>query len=371
SDARETCEKLADEGNKELEKGKAVRKAKATLKLSGYFLKQLDKIVFPDGSSYAELDDLHKDLEKMFSGISRERNAWFPRISPLFIIARKRADFAFSRMAGSISELRNFLSDSYAKVKVVEALFVQSEEMSRLLEGLSEYEDRKARIEARMQSFQKELEKSKQNIESTKGSTELDDLAKTSESIQQLRKQVHHDLRMLRKPLLKFANLTRGPKYALTSEEVEKLAQYLEDPFIALATEKPDYPLLKSILRKIKRAMDEGNLKLKSSRLRKGRDQIDLILNENSLNSLYLRCKQTFSSSQQMISSEETQAAQRKLKQLQTKAKELQRRRGATTTRLNALEKKHEQLLERVRAQKKQIEEMTYELLNQHIQLKF
>jgi hypothetical protein len=110
SDIRESWEKLAEEGNRELERGRAVRKAKATEKLTKFFLKQIDKIVFPDELTYVSLDKLSKDLEKMSSSVLKERNAWFPRISPLFIIARTRADFVFSRLAGSISDLNGFLS---------------------------------------------------------------------------------------------------------------------------------------------------------------------------------------------------------------------------------------------------------------------
>ena len=280
-DVRETCVKLADEGNKEIERGKAVRKAKVTQKLSRYFLKKIDKVVFPEQMSFSELDKLHKDLEKTFSSIARERNAWFPRISPLFIIARKKVDFAFSRLAGSISELGTFLSYDYSKARVVEELFLETEEMARLLNELSKNEGRKTAIQEEKQRLQKEIEEGEQNIETTKSSAELDDLAETNQRIQQLKKQVRHNLRHLQKPLLKFANLARGPKHALTAEEAEKLDNYLKDPFIALATEKTGYQTLKSILKKVKRAMDDGELKLKSSRLRKGREEINAISNKN------------------------------------------------------------------------------------------
>ncbi|MDH5447593.1 MAG: hypothetical protein OEX01_01120 [Candidatus Bathyarchaeota archaeon] len=370
-DAREICEKLAEEGKKGIESGKAVRKAKVTEKLSKYFLKQIDKIVFPEEMSFNKLDKLHKDLEKMFSSIARERNAWFPRISPLFIIARKRVDFAFSRLAGSISELSVFLSGDYSKARVVEELFLETDETMRLLNELSKVEGRKAGIKEKMQSFQKKIEENEQTIESIKDSVELGDLAEMNRRVQQLRKQVNYDFRHFRKPFLKFANLTRGPGYTLKSEEAEKLSQYLDDPFIAFATEEPGYPTLKSILKKIKRAMDEGKLKLKSSRLRKGREEINAILNENTLDDLHQNCAHAFSLNQQLLSSEETQVAQRKIKQLRERLKELRKRKKTATVKLDASKKEHDQLLEKAKKQKKMLERSIYNILERNVNISF
>jgi len=371
NNAREACEKLAEEGTRELERGKAKRKAKVTEKLSRYFQKQINKIDFPDKMSFAELDRVHKDLEKMFSSIARERNAWFPRISPLFIITRKRVDFAFTRLAGSMSELGNFLSTEYSKVETIEKLFLNTNEMMRLLDELSKYEGSKATIEEKIQILQQKMEESEKSIVSIRNSAELGDLAEMNKRIQQLRKQVKYDLRRLQKPFVKFANLTRDPGYTLSAEEVEKLSQYLREPFIAFASEKPGYSTLKSILAKIERAMDGGKLKLKSSRLRKCREEIKAILNKNKLDNLHQNCTHAFSLNQELTSSKEIQNAQRKAKQLQGRLEELRRRKDAAEARLDTLEKGHKQLLKKVNEQKKLLEKLVYDILEKHVNIKF
>ncbi len=364
------CEKLEEEGKKEIEKGKAVRKAKATEKLSRHFLRQIDKIAFPNEMSYSELKELHKSLQNMLSSVGMERSLWFPRISPLFIIARKRVDFAFSRLAGSISEFGDFLSDDYSKARDVEELFSETDEMKRLLDNLSKYEKRRNNIKRRRQSLQTKIERSKKNIESIRSNTKLSDVKETKRTIQQLRKQVKHEFRHLRKPFLKFANLTRGPQYSLSSEEAEKLSQYMKDPFTGFASERPSYPTLKSILRKMEYAMEEKKLKLKSSRLRKGRKKIDAILNKNQLDNLYQDCAKIYSQRRQLISSEETQAAQRKSKQLKRRIMDLQKRKKAVDARLETLEKKHNQLLEEANTQKAMLEKSTHKILKEPINIK-
>ena len=114
-DFRASCGKLVEEAEKGIEKGKAVRKGKVTLKLSRYFLKQVDKTILPSQMSFTELNGFHTALEKMLSVVSRERNAWFHRISPSFILARRRVDLSLSRLSGPITELGEFLSSDYSK----------------------------------------------------------------------------------------------------------------------------------------------------------------------------------------------------------------------------------------------------------------
>lgn len=368
--AREACEKLREEGTKEIEKGKAIRKAKATEKLSRHFLRQINKIAFPDKMSYSELKELHKNLKNTLSSIGMERSLWFPRISPLFIIARKRVDFAFSRLAGSISDFGAFLSDDYSKAKVVEELFLETEEMKRLLDNLSKHERRRDNIKRKMQSVQTKIEKSEKNIKSIRNSTKLSDITEIRKATQKLKKQVKHEFRHLRKPFMKFANLTRGPQYSLSSEEAKKLSQYLKDPFTGFASEKPGYPTLKSILRKMERLMEEGKLKLKSSRLRKGREKIDAILKENQLDNLYQSCASVYSQRRQLTSSKETQAAQRKFKHLKRRLQELQKRGKAVKVRLGKLEEKQNQLVEKVNKQKRTLEKLVYRILKSHVELK-
>jgi len=368
-DAREPCRKLEEEADREIQKGHAVRKAKLTQRLSRYFLKEIDGIVFPDGTSYRELDKLHSDLQEMISSILRERDTWFSRISPMFIITRKRVDFALGRLTGSISDLRDFISSDYSVGKIIGDLYVENEETISLLGELRKLEKEKRLGEEKVESFQKKMVEIEQRTSSIKQNRDLADLSTTRLKVNQLRKAVKHDLRHLAKPLKKFANLTRGPTYALSSDETMKLSQYLNDPFFALATEKPSYPILKSILRKVEHALGDGKLRLKSSRLRKFEDSIEVILNKNKLDSLHQSCLQAFSLNQQLTSSEETKLVQKQLKQIQTKLTELKRKKEAADTKLTRTQREYKNTLENVEKKKDYIERSASDLLDRDINL--
>ena len=369
-DVRTICEKLEKEGVKQEEKGKAVRKAKLTQKLSRHFLKQTNNILFPSQISFSELKDLHQSLEKKILSIMRERSVWFPRISPLFIIARKKVDFALSRLAGSVSELDTFLSTDYSKARAVEELLSGIDALLIIAEGLHELEKRKSKTQKELELCQRKLGEIKQDLETVKGRSELSNLAETNLRIQLLRAQAKHALRHLQKPFAKFANMIRGPGYSLSSEESERLDLYLEDPLRALALEKPGLLTLKSILTKVDRAMREGMLKLKGSRMKKGREKIDGILSGNALDELYRDCVRTLYLSKRLISSKETQMAQRESEQLQGKASKLGRQMETLELGLKTIERRCEELLTKVRQEKTELEKSTSNVLGKTVKIK-
>lgn len=369
ADAREPCRKLDEEAEREIHKGHAVRKAKLTQRLSRYFLKEIDGIVFPDGMSYIELDKLNGNLQKMISSILRERDNWFGRISPMFIITRKRVDFALGRLTGTISDLNDFISSDYSIGKIIDDLHVENEETIRLLGELRKLEEEKKLGEEKIENLQQKMVEIEHKTASLKQNTDLADLSSTRLKVKQLRKAVKHNLRHLTKPLKKFANLKRGSQYALSSDETTKLEEYLTDPFLALATEKSSYPLLKSVLRKVEQALCDGKLRLKSSRLRKFEDAKEGILNKNKLDSLHQNCLHAFSLNQQLTTSEETKLVQKQLKQLQTKLMELKRKREAADTKLTRIKSKYNNTQETVKKKRKNIEKSASNLLDRDINL--
>ena len=370
NEAHAACEKLADEARREMERGKAVRKAKLTEKLARHFLRQLDSVVLPKGMSFSELDQFRRDLEKAFSSIARERSIWFPRISPLFILARRRIDLEFTRVAGASTELRGFLSEDYSRAEVVEELAAKADDLIRSLDEVSVYQRRRKDVEEKARLLQEQVDIGTTELESLKKGAELGDLAETAQRIQQLRKQVEHELRHLQKPFVKFMNLTQETGVALPADELQKFFQYLEDPLAAFATEEPGYPRLKGILTRVERMMNEGKLKLKSSRIRRGQREIEEIVNKNRLGSLQQTCSREFSRYQQSRSSEETEAAQSRYVQLQRKREELVKQREAADARLGRLQDEEKQLLERVDGQRRELEQLVSEHLERRITLK-
>jgi chromosome segregation ATPase len=168
---------------------------------------------------------------------------------------------------------------------------------------------------------------------------------------------------------LKFQTLVNNPGYNLVPEANIKLEEYMNVPFEALATEKEGYPLLVSILLKIDSALDNKKMKLKSSRLRKAKDQINRIVNKSALVSLHKDCAETFAKKADLAKSGVISESKDERAMLKERLKDLQRRMSIIEARDERLTKQHEQLRKRVDDQKKSLEKIASELSNKTVTL--
>jgi predicted nucleic acid-binding Zn-ribbon protein len=368
-DFRDVCEKLVQEAEREEKRGRAVRKARVTGKLARFFLKQVDKVAFPDEMSTKNLNRFHDDLEKALRSTEREKNVWFPRISPLFIITRKRIDFAYARLTAAVSEMKPFLSESYLKAEKIEETFLGSDRITELLAELSRNIQSVEVAETKLQSIQKKMSAGERELNAIENSAELGDLVEVNQNIQRLRKQAKHELRHLRKPFKKLLNLVRGSSLSLSSEETEKLGQLVENPYVALATEKQGQPTIRSLLTKMERAIEKGVLELKTSRLRKAQEDISAVLNGQALDSLQSSCAHAFLRSRNLSSSEKTKAAERRTRMLKIKLGQLKMQNESSTSRLRRLKAEQKLLQKKIVEQKETLEETISSILQRDIKI--
>jgi len=106
-DLEENCEKLFDDSENEMLKSnpKTYRRAREAYRLARNILDIIDKITIPDEVSQQNLQTLSEDFKKMLSSIGLERAKRYPRISPYFIIDRRRLDSALEK---PVSHLKNY-----------------------------------------------------------------------------------------------------------------------------------------------------------------------------------------------------------------------------------------------------------------------
>ena len=370
-DVQEACDKLLEDAEREMTKGvrKTYRRARVLSKLAKNFSEMIDKVTIPDQISHENLHMMCEDLERMLATMVRERGKWFPVISPYFIIDRRRFDIALKRAADSIKELRDFSLGEYAKAETVEKAFFMIEKLRQSSIELDEAKKRMKKMKSRMGALEKKIAENQQKIVSIKSKSEVADLVRINEEIKELEKKVKHNLRYLQKPFLKFQTLARGPGYPLPPDELKKLGEYLSNSFEAFATEPEGYPTLKSILQKIEDAIAKGKLKLKSSRLRKAKDQINSVLNEDSLALLHQNCREILSQKQQLSTSSIIAKSRSEVTQLQKDLKDLLNRKKLVDSRGAVLENEVRKTLEKIEEQKKELEKTILELTGKNVQI--
>ncbi len=370
-DIRESCDKLFEDSEKEMLKSnpKTYRRAREAYRLARSILDLIDEISIPEEISQENLQTSCENLRKMFSAIGRERVKRFPRISPYFIIDRRRLDVALKKGADSFEELRSFSSDRYLEAKAVEDSFLMIDRLRQFLDELKPAENRVEKMELRIKALEKKIVENQQKTTLIRSKDEIDELEQVNSKIKELEKEVKHNLRHLQKPFLKFESLVRGSSYSLFLDETKKLHEYLSNPFMALATEDEGYPLLKGILRKMKDAIIDGKMKLKSSRLRKAQQKISEILQKGTLTSLHENCKETFSKKQQLLTSEVMTTFQHKLTQFQRDLKELEKRKKLMDSRKAVLESECQKIMDKIETQKRELQKTIRELTDKNVRV--
>ena len=155
----------------------------------------------------------------------------------------------------------------------------------------------------------------------------------------------------------------------MTPDERGKLDQYLEKPFNALATEDVGYPLLKQILQKLARLMDEDKLKLKSDKKQKAELAINAILKRDSLANINTRCAEVAAREKQILNSAKMEEIKRSLSVLHEQTKQLKARKTSVEAHEAVKEHAINEILDKIRGHKKAIEKNVYSSLGKKVQI--
>jgi hypothetical protein len=371
ADLSESTEKLSDDAEKELAKGsrKTYRRAKLLQKITGSFADLIDDLTIPEEIFGETLNQFSEKLEKTVETITQERMKYFRAISPYFILSRRRFDVSLKRAGDAFRNFQTFLSDEYVKAESAEGVASQIEELNQSLTQLKEFEKTRKTRKKRQELLNTKITENQQKMKAIQSTDEVVELAQIKARIKDLEDNVKHDLRHIQKPLLKFQTLASSPGYNLSSDATNKLTEYLDDSFRAFATENEGYPLLRDILQKIDDAMQKGKLKLKPSRMRKAKEQIDDILNKTALLTLHQNCREAFNKKSQLATSGAISETRDKRNSLKENLTDLQRKKGILERRDAAQEKESQRLRARVDEQKKELQKVVVDLVNKDVQI--
>lgn len=366
---QEACKSLIKECEREIEKGKAYHRARVAKKLAQFFMDTLAKINFPEQVSFKTTEVLVKDFKKAFSMIERERNMWFPRISPLFIMSRRRIDVVLSKLFESTEKLDSFASEKYARAKTVTDCFIIADNVTELKNELEKIEREKNDTESAISTVHMEIERTKQKILSIQHKDEMKRLMDIYHQAKELDRKVKQELRYLQKPFIKLQNLYHSGDVSVPTEEIEKLNKYLTHPFLTLAKEEQGYPVLKKILHKLNEAIEQDKLKIKSSRQKKAQDQINAILKDDTLASLQQQCKQLYERRKQLLATSNIATDKDEITKLKIGLKELQRQREHLNSKLTSLQNHHKEKKDRLELRRKELEKTVFDVTGKSIRL--
>jgi hypothetical protein len=363
---------LLENSTREIEKRnkRVYNRARAMNKLARLFTERIKKVTVPEQVSYDSLNKFAQETQKVFMVTDIDIKNWFPRISPFFIMDRRKFLTVHEKAKASLEALNDFLTKEYVKTKTLEETFQLINELQDLERRLSDVEEEKATIKNERLPIEEELAELEQKTVKLKGEGPVDQLFVVETEIEKINKELKHALRHLQKPFKKMQALAlyRGGA-GLSPDERNKLEQYLQKPFKALSTEQAGYPLLKQILQKMLRLLDEGKLKLKSDKKRKAEEDINSILERDSLEKLYRRCAEVALRERQILNSEKMEETKHSLSAFQEQTQHLKAKLARVEAHEAVKERAYDEVVSRISSHKKTIEKNVYSSLDQKVQI--
>jgi hypothetical protein len=283
---------------------KLYNRARALNKLSRLFLDRLKKLTAPEQVSYDSVSRYLQETQKVLLVTDIDIKNWFPRISPFFIMDRRKFLAMYERARQAYNALNDYVTKEYVKTKTLEEALQQLNELQSLEKQLVALGEERDCITNERLPLEQEIAVLEQKISGLVSSGPIDKLNLVNVEIDSLSNELKHTLRHLQKPFIKMQALaTGGGGGGITPDELSKISKYLESPFDALVLEQQGYPMLKEILQKLREMLAQDKLKLKPDKARKAEQLVNEILNKNSLDSLQIRCIQMDNNKKHLLAS--------------------------------------------------------------------
>jgi hypothetical protein len=363
---------LLDNSAKEIEKRnmRTYNRARAMNKLARLFTERIKKVNVPDQVSYDNLNKFAQEIQKVFIVTDIDIKNWFPRLSPFFIMDRRKFLAVHEKAKLTLTALNDFLTKEYVKTKTLEETFQLINELHSLEQQLAAVEAERKSIENERLPLEKEIAELEQKTAELQSKGPIDQLILIETEIGALNNELKHELRHFQKPFIKMQALAlQGGGAGLTPEERNMLDLYLEQPFKALVAEEAGYPLLKQILQKLARLMNEGKLKLKLDKARKAEGDITAILKRDSLANLHKRCVEVATRERLISTSAKMEEIKSSLSEYQEQAKQLKARKASVEAHEAVKERAYKETLDKISNHKRAIEKNVHSSLGIKVQI--
>jgi len=363
---------LLDNSDREIEKRnmKVYNRARALNKLSHLFVDRLKKLVAPEEISYDSLNKYAQEIQKILIVTDIDIKNWFPRISPFFIMDRRRFLAVYEKAKQTHTVLNDFVTKEYVKTKTLEEAFNLLTELQNVQRQLGTIGEEKDQIKNERLPVEKEIADLEQKIEELKTKGPIDALNSVNAEIGNLTIELKNTLRHLQKPFIKMQALaTSGGGGGITPDDLSRINLYLENPFEALITEKNGYPELREILEKLQQLLAEDKLKLKEDKARKADQLIKEVLKNDSLIQLQAQCSELAKTRTQLLASPTMDETKRNIATYQQQLDQLKTRKTSIETHEAVKENAYNESVDKISNLKRTIEKDIFNSIEIKVQI--
>jgi hypothetical protein len=371
-DVETVSKSLLDSSAKEIEKRnmKMYNRARALNKLAKLFLERLKKLTPPEQISYDTMNRYTQETQKVLLVTEIDIKNWFPRISPFFIMDRRKFLAFYERAKQAYAALNDYVVKEYVKTKTLEEALQLLNQVQDIEKQLVVLQAEKETIKNERIPIEQEIAGLEQKIEELRSKGPIDKLNLVNSEIETLSNELRQTLRHLQKPFIKMQALaTGGGGGGVTPDELKVINDYLDKPFDALVVEQSGYPALKDVLEKLSGLLVEDKLKLKPEKARKAEQSIKEILKSDSLDSLQIRCKEMATNKEQLLASTKMDEIKQNLSQYQEQVDQLKARKTSVETHETVKSNSYKEACDKINNLKRTIERNVYGSLDKKIQI--
>lgn len=369
----EASKMLLEVSQKEIDKKnmKVFNRARALNKLAALFIERIKKITVPEQVSYDNLYSFAQETQKAIAVTEIDIKNWFQRISPFFIIDRRKFMVVYEKTKATFNDLTNFLTKEYVKTKTLENTFQIISELEVLEAQLLDIDIQRGDLKNERLQIEQEIATLEQQIVGLKGNAALEQMSKTEAETETLSNELKQELRHLQKPFIKMQALAvSGGGAGLTPDELKTLGTYLDNPFEAITSETAGCPALKEVLQKLSGMLSEDKLKLKPDKARKAEQAVEDILKRDSLAGFYRKCVEAALRKRELENSAEMEEAKHSISVFEQQIEQLTIRRDNLGADEHVKENAYNELLEKIQSLKKTIETNILSFLGVQVQIK-
>ncbi len=363
---------LFDVSNKEIEKRnmKVYNRARALNKLARLFIDRYKKVVAPEQVSYDSINKYAAEVQKVLLVTDIDVKNWFPRISPFFIMDRRKFSSTYEKARQTYNALSDYVNKEYVKTKTMEEALQQLNELQTVERHLDSIQQDKNSIKNERMPLEQEIAELETKIKALQTQGPIDKLNLINIEIENLSNEAKYAMRHLQKPFIKMqAMATSGGGGGVTPDELTKITQYLDKPFDALVEEKTGYPVLREILEKLEVMLEKDTLKIKDDKARKAQESANEMLRQNILDTLQARCKAMATNRDQLMVSAKLDEINRDIAQYQEQLVQLRARKTSVETHESVKASSYQETVDRISSLKRSVEKNILAALGKKIQI--
>ncbi|MCL1978005.1 MAG: hypothetical protein FWG55_07910 [Candidatus Bathyarchaeota archaeon] len=368
----EVCEDLLENSTKEIEKRnmKVYNRARALNKLAHLFIDRLTKLSAPEQITYDALSKYNTEAQKTLIVTEIDVKNWFPKISPFFIMDRRKFITVYEKTKQILSILNEFVTKEYVKTKTIQETIQMIGELQSLENKLAGLQTEIENIKNERLPIEQKIVELEQKTGELKAAGPIDQLNLVTSEIGVLSNDLKTTLRHLQKPFIKMQALaTSGGGGGITPDELRMINEYLDKPFEALVNEESGYPTLKHILEKLQDMLKDDKLKLKSDKARKAEQFIIEVFSKDLLNDAQKKSKALSIQKEQLLASAHMDEIKQNISTFEDQTEQLKARKASIEAHEAVKKREYQELQSEGNNRKRAIERNILTALTKTVQI--